>query len=135
MKAKLHALGRFRSAIPQALLEHLGRGRLDEDEHGLGKALANVKSTLDVDLENQRAFLQAMLDLGDECAVPMVEDLGPFKKIPSLDAAGELLIGEEVVVDAIDLTGARGPRGSGNRQAQVGTTLAHACDECPLPCS
>jgi len=41
----------------------------------------------------------------------------------------ELLAGEEVIVDAVDLAHARRARGGGDRQLQVAHAIHHAADQ------
>ena len=49
---ELEALLVLGAATAKSLLEHLHRGRLDEDEHGVRIDLANVEGALHVNLEN-----------------------------------------------------------------------------------
>jgi len=57
----------------------------------------------------------------------MAVDVRPLEEVPRLHAAAELLVREEVVVDAVDLPFAGAPRGSRDRQAQGRNTLAQLC--------
>src|SRR5699024_5119809 len=47
----------------------------------------------------------------------------PFEHLPGLDQTGELVLADEAVVDAVDLTGPRGPGGGGHGQPDLRIAL------------
>ena len=121
------------AAPAQATLELLGAGRLDEDEHGVGKGLAHVEASLHVDLEHHGASLpRDALDLLAQRAVAMPVDPRPLEELARRDATVELVLGEEVVGDAVLLARSWLSCSRRNRQAQAREALAQQCDERPL---
>ena len=83
-----------------------------------------------VDLEDDGvAFAEDAADLALERAVAVAVDMGPLEELAGLDAAAELLIRKEVIVDAIDLPLPGAPRGGRNRQAQARNPLPQLCDQ------
>ena len=68
-------------------------------------------------------------DLALERAVSVAMDMGPLEELAGLDAAAELLIRKEVIVDTIDLPLPGAPRGGRDRQAQARNSLPQLCDQ------
>ena len=91
------------------------RRRLEQDHHGVGDALTDPASALDVDLEQHvAAGFAVQLDRACGRAVPMpVEDLGPLQQLAVGDHAIEARVVDEEVVGAVDLPGSR--RGAWSR--------------------
>ena len=136
VETELEGLRGLGAATHEPLTQDIERRRLDENENRLGEALLDGQGPLDVDLQDEGLpGGQVALDLAGKRAVTMVVHLRPLDEVAGLDARGELIVGQEIVIDAVHLTGAWAPRGSGNRQAQAGDPIAHARDKSALPCA
>ena len=102
------ALGRTFLKPPFELLDRRG----DEDRHRARDALRDVQRPLGLELEHADLPLLAdAVDLGKERAGALAprKDV-VLEEIAVLEAPVELLVTDEVVVDALDLAGAAGSR-------------------------
>src|SRR5690606_5639972 len=97
--------------------------------------LADLAGTGEVDLEQDRAALTDLVLDGAAGGAVLVAavDHGPFEHLPVLDQRVEVLGGDEAVVHAIDLAGARGAGGRGDGQPDLGVPLADRRGDGPLP--
>src|SRR5918996_1379491 len=119
---------------PQATSQLLLGGWLEEDQDRLGDPGPDGGGALDVDLQQDVAPQpESLLDGLGGRAVPLLEHLGPFQQVASLDHGLEPVPGDEAVVDPLGLAGARIPRGHGDREEQVGTAAQQSPDHGPLP--
>src|ERR1039457_590546 len=106
----LHPLGA--AAIAQAGTEHLGVGRHDKDADGLRHGGADLRGSLDVDVQEQIVAVHAgLFERLASGPVVAAEDLGVLQKHARGDHALELLAGGEVVLAAVFLRAAWNPRG------------------------
>src|SRR5215218_7935475 len=103
----------------------LARGR-DEDLGRLGHRLADLARALDLDLEQHRGVAGASpLELVAEGSVAPAGVAGVLDEVAAVHARLELVVGEEVVVDAVLL-----PRpGSARRRRNGELELGHALPE------
>jgi hypothetical protein len=69
------------------------------------------------------------LELLAQRAVALARVLGPLDELAGADAAVELVLGEEPVVLALGLAGARVARGRRDAERQLGNALAQQADQ------
>src|ERR1700680_139193 len=123
-----HRLGVLRPSA-QPLLKNLPAGSQYEYGNSVRNLLFQLSRTLDVDVEQQvHALGGGPIKLAGVGAVIVAENLGILKEFPASATRLELLPGDEKIVLAVPLLGARRPRRVGDRKAQ----LRHAIDK--LPC-
>ena len=103
--------------------QRLDRRGEDEDGHRLGERLAHLARTLPVDVEDHvPSPREPVPERAPRGAVAPIEDPGVFEELAGVHHPIELAPVHEVVVDAVRLAGARGPRGmrDAERDARVG---------------
>ena len=121
------------AAADQARRAAPPRRRRDEDLHRLGHRLAHLARALDLDLQHDRDARRAMrsLELGAQRAVAAAGVLGVLDELAGRDAPLELLVGEEVVVDAVLLARPRArawwPRPTARARARARAACGSAC--------
>src|SRR5439155_8782306 len=118
---------------PSSLL--LARRRTHEDEYGIGMLAAHGERALHVEVEDDvGAHGEALLDRLPGRPVPRPEHREPLQEVVPLQAGVELLVGEEVVVDAVTLTGPRRARRHRYGEPQVSpVTLEEPADDGAFP--
>jgi hypothetical protein len=133
-KTQVKGLFALRLATAETLFEDLHGRRLDEDENGIGKDLANVERALDVNLEDDGLTgAQVTVNLGGERAITVSVDVSPLEELPGLDATVEVIVGEEVVGNPVNLTWTWLSRCGRDRQTQVRALFPHKGNQCALP--
>ena len=73
------------------------------------------------------------LRLGAKRSILVAMDICPLEELPRLNLAVEVLVGEEVIRNPVDLARTRLPCSGRDRQAEVGPDLAYARDQRALP--
>src|SRR5437899_1632857 len=110
--------------------ELVHRGRREEDPQRIGRTLADLLRSLDVDLEDDVTAGRTLLVELREWRAVQVAAVGRVLEERALaDQAFELFPRHEVVVDAVHLARARPARRVGNRIAEVGVDLEQALDD------
>lgn len=75
-----------------------------------------MRCALDVDIHDHiGAVVEEIEDFGFERSVEIAMDFGEFEEVTSGDFGLELLVGEEVVIEAVDFAWARGAGGARDR--------------------
>ena len=101
----------------QAAFELRARGRQDEDADCLRHQVADQPGTLIIDLQQHVVTSgQFVFDGAARGAFQIAVDDRIFEKLAAFDHGHELIVADEEVVDAVDLTRARRARGVGHRQ-------------------
>src|SRR5882672_9566300 len=106
---------------PQAALKLFqGRWRRkDEDTYRVGEGLADLPGALPIDLQHDVQSLGArLLDPLLRGAVTVAVHFGRFQEIAALEHRLEGLAVDKVILAAVELAGARRPRGGGDRERQ-----------------
>src|SRR5919108_9743 len=125
--------GALGGPFAQPPLQHL-QGRVDEDRDASGDEIADRERSRGLELEQAgAAFRRDALDLGVERPGAVGDERDVLGELARRDAAIELLVAEKVVVDAVDLARAAGPRGRRDGQLEVVTAGEGLTDERPLP--
>ena len=129
--ARASSVPRPISRVAQRLLAR----RRDEDLHGLGHRLADLARALDLDLEHHRAAARRGAARGPSAAC---RSAGPSsararRTRPARDAALELLVVEEVVVDPVRLAGPRRRVVAETDSSSSGTRSSSVRISVPLP--
>ena len=121
------------AAADEPLAQRLLGRRDDEDLHRRGQRPAHLARALHLDLQHDRdAGSRAPLQLGAQRAVAATGVGGVLDERARLDLAVELLVAEEVVVDAVDLARPRLARRRRDGQLQLGDAREQAADQRPL---
>ena len=121
--------GALRRPLAQPPLE-LGQRSRDEDRHAAGDEVAHAQRACRLQLEQARLALRGdAVDLRAERAGALMQKGDVLEELAVLDAAVELLVGDEVVVDAVDLTLSTRPRRRRDGQLEVGASLEQRLDE------
>ena len=133
-KTQAKGLFALRFTTAETLFEDLHGRRLDEDEDGIGKDLANVECALDVNLKDDGLTgAQVTVNLGGKRAITVPVDVSPLEELPGLDTTVEVIVGEEVVGNPVDLTWTWLSRCGRDRQAQVRALFPHKRNQRALP--
>src|SRR5436309_854004 len=99
---------------------------------GCDLAVAVLELALGGLLQDDRlAGAGTTLELRAQGTVSQTEVAGVLDEVPRLDAALELLVVEEVVVDAVHLARARRARGGRDGELELGAAAAQGADEGP----
>ena len=121
------------AAPDQAGAQCLRGGRRDEHLHRLGQRGAHLAGSLHLDLEHHRdARAHAALELGAKRPVAPPGVVGVLDELSCGHAAVELVVAEEVVVDAVALSRTGTARGGRDRQLEAGNPLHQPADQRPL---
>ena len=114
----------FGIATAKALLEHLHGRRLDEDQMGIGHLVPDLERPLHIDLEDDLlACRHMLLDASPGRTVMVGPVHRPLEQAVGIDELLELLIGFELVVNAVYLACAGIARGGRNRDPRIGNRL------------
>src|SRR5215210_635761 len=129
-QARVDLLGVVRAAAHEPRAQRLARRGRDEHLERLGHRLAHLPGALDLDLEHDRlAGAQPPLELGTQRAVPAAGVGGVLDELARVDAALEIRVVEEVVVDAVLLARPRAARGRRDAEAELRHALAQRPDQ------
>src|SRR5207302_1200677 len=116
-----HLLGHVGSATDEPRPERIRGWRRDEYGHGAGHRVSHLSGALYLDLEHDRgAGGQAALELRAQRSVAVARVCGVLDEVPGRDVRLELLVGHEVVVDAVTLAGPRLAGRGRDRQLDLG---------------
>ena len=107
------------------VLQRLLARRRDEHLGRLGHRLADLARALDLDLEqHRRAAGAALLELVAQRSVAAAGVAGVLDEVARVRRVLELVVGEEVVVDAVGLPGARRRVVAETDELELGHALA-----------
>src|SRR5689334_18453780 len=114
----------------QARAQRLERRRGDEDLYGLGQRGPDLAGALDLDLEDDgMPGLGTALELAVQGAVTTARVDRVLDELAGLDAALEVRVVEEVVVDTVLLAGARRARRGRDAELEFRHALAQGADQ------
>ena len=124
LEALLDHSARLGGAGSQAPFELFEGGNRDEDGHCAGLCVADRPRSFRLQLEHAAlARGEDARDLGTKRAVPAGDVDDVLEELVLFDPLEELLLAEEVVLPAVDLTLAAGPRGRRDGPLKVGAAL------------
>jgi hypothetical protein len=108
--------------------------RSDEDVNSFVTPLLQLSRTLDFDVEQQIvAGKFGRLNLAPVGAVGIPRKPGVFKESACVNIGLELFGGNEMIIDAFNFAGPRGPRGAADREPDSRQVFQDAADKHGLP--
>src|SRR6476661_6441710 len=124
VEPRLDLVGVVGPAADEARPEGVLRRGRDEDPDGLGHRAGDLAGALDLDLQHDRGTRgRALLELGAEGSVAAAGVARVLDEVARVDAAGELVLTEEVVGDAVLLPRSGTARGGRHGELELGDAL------------